>query len=371
MAFGNEDRKSDRMDELMALIDKRSGGEKASRTKKFARQYYEHVGWHDLAEMDLDEMYGSALSLWSFAQGQKAGETLIRVYNPRFEEQGWKADHTIVEIVTDDMPFLVDSGTALLQSHDLNVHLVIHPIVRLRRAKDGSVADLLDEDAEGDDVTATSCMHFEISEQTDPAVLKRLHGDLAEVYADVRASVEDWPSMRKAAQDEINGLRKAAGNSKDGEELQEAADFLQWLHDDHFIFLGYRDYSYPKKGAKGSVDPKSGLGMLRDPKRVLMRELRDVEDMPADVLRFVSSPELLMVTKAEGASYIHRAARLDIIGVKQFDKSGKAIGQRLFAGLFTSVAYNRSPSEIPMLRRRVSTILKKAGLRPSSHDGKA
>ena len=371
MAFGNEDRKSDRMDELLALIDKRSGGEKASQTKQFVRQYYEHVGWHDLAEMDLDEMYGSALSLWNFAQDHKPGDTLVRVYNPRFEEQGWKADHTIVEIVTDDMPFLVDSGTALLQSHDLNVHLIIHPIVRLRRAKDGSVTDVLDEDAEGADVTATSCMHFEINEQTDPAVLKRLHDDLSEVYADVRASVEDWPAMRKAAQDEIGGLRKAADSSADGEELQEAADFLQWLHDDHFIFLGYRDYSYPKKGSKGSVDPKSGLGVLRDAKRVLMRELRDVEDMPADVLRFVNSPELLMVTKAEGASYIHRAARLDIIGVKQFDKSGKAIGQRLFSGLFTSVAYNRSPSEIPMLRRRVSTILKKAGLRPSSHDGKA
>jgi glutamate dehydrogenase len=371
MAFGNDDRKTDRINDLLALIDKRLGGERAAPAKVFVGGYYEHVAWHDIAGMELDEMYGSALSLWQFAQGHKPGDTLIRVYNPRFEEQGWKADHTIVEVVTDDMPFLVDSGTVMLQAKDLNVHLVIHPIIKVRRAKDGTIAELLGEDAEGKDVTAVSCMHFEVNEQTDPAVLAGLEASLEDVYGDVRAAVEDWPQMRQAATAQIEALRKAKNLPTEPDEVAEAADFLQWLHDDHFIFLGYRDYAYPSKGRKGGVDPESGLGVLRDPDRILMRQLRGDGNMPEDVSRFFSSSEMLMVTKAEGPSYVHRAARLDVIGVKQFDKSGKAIGQRLFAGLFTSVAYNRSPSDIPMLRRRVSTILGRAGLRPSSHDGKA
>ena len=372
MAFGNDDRKTDRIADLQKLIDKRLGGARAAAAKRFVAQFYAHVGWQDLAEMELDEMYGSALSLWNFAQDHRPGSTLVRVYNPRFEEQGWKADHTIVEIVTDDMPFLVDSGTVLLQAKELAVHLVIHPVVKLKRDKDGAILGIEEADADGADITATSCMHFEVNEQTDPELLADIETSLAAVYSDVRAAVEDWPRMRQAATDEIASLRKSPkGSPAEPEEIAEAADFLQWLHDDHFIFLGYRDYLYPAKGRKGGVDAASGLGVLRDPDRILMRQLRMDGELPEDISRFFTSPELLMVTKAEGPSYVHRAARLDVVGVKQFDKAGNAVGQRLFAGLFTSVAYNRSPSEIPLLRRRVSTILKRAGLRPSSHDGKA
>ncbi|PTC00695.1 NAD-glutamate dehydrogenase, partial [Thalassospira xiamenensis] len=154
---------------------------------------------------------------------------------------------------------------------------------------------------------------------------------------------------------------------------KEAQDFLGWVHNDHFTFLGYREYKFSGTGKKAKVDvnPQSQLGILRREGTHIFDELRQIGNLSTEVQAFVAQPSLLMVTKANKQSTVHRSVHLDTIVVKQFDDEGKVVGQHLFVGLFTSVAYNLSPRLIPLLRMKLAETIKRAGFPPASHDAKA
>ena len=155
--------------------------------------------------------------------------------------------------------------------------------------------------------------------------------------------------------------------------MAEAAAFLKWAYDDHFTFLGYREYHFQGGGASArtKIDDKSGLGVLRDPAVRVFEGLRNLGKLPPDVRDFVKSPVLMRITKANQRSSVHRPAHMDTVAIKMFDKKGKVCGERLFLGLFTSVAYSRSPREIPILREKVANVMRRSGFRSGSHDGKA
>jgi glutamate dehydrogenase len=156
-------------------------------------------------------------------------------------------------------------------------------------------------------------------------------------------------------------------------EIAEAMAFLKWMDDDHFTYLGYREYRFEGTGARAvsRIDRKSGLGVLRDPEVRVFKGLRNLGKLPADVRQFVRSPVLLRITKANKRSTIHRPVQMDTVAVKVFDRNGKVVGERLFIGLFTSVAYARSPREIPILREKAANVVRRSGFRSGSHDGKA
>ena len=334
---------------------------------RFVGLYYEHVPPRDMVEQVPENLLGAALSHWTLAGRRKPGEAKVRVYNPSPGTDGWTAEHTVVEIVTDDMPFLVDSVTAALHREDVRVHLVIHPMVRVRRAKTGRLSGL----AAAGEGTNESFMHVEITAQSGDR-LDAIRATVERVVGDVRAAVEDWPTMRRRLQaiiDEVASRRRRTSAA----DLAEALDFLQWIHDDQFTFLGYRDYDVKtvRGRTKVVVDAKTGLGILRDPKVSVFRELRILGDMPTEVRAFAARPDILMVTKANLLSTVHRPVHLDAIGVKKLDAKGRVVGQRLFVGLFTSSAYHRSPREIPLLRRKISKAFDRAGFPPASHDAKA
>src|SRR5262249_9556432 len=145
------------------------------------------------------------------------------------------------------------------------------------------------------------------------------------------------------------------------DQRAEVQDFLRWLDDDNFTFLGYREYAFD-----GAADiPRGPLGILRDETHPVFGGLRDLSSLPADVQDYVRRRERLVVTKSSRRATVHRTAHMDAIGVRRFAPSGEVVGIRLFLGLFTSLAYSRPPRSIPLLRLKVRRIIERAGLSPT------
>ncbi len=376
MALRAEQLKSDLIDNILTRVHERLEGGRAAPAETFVLQFYANVPSDDILDESADNLYGAALSLFGFAQKRDGQEAKIRVYNPRLEEQGWKSSHTIVEIINDDMPFLVDSVTAELNRQEAEVHLVIHPVVTLERGAKGQLTKLHERGAKapgGKDggALSESFMHVQISEQ--PAERhEEIRAGLAKVLADVRAGVEDWPAMREHCREVIADLESNPPPVAEN-EITAGIDFLKWLEDDHFTYLGYREYSFEGRGNKAvtRVPAEGGLGVLRDPSVPVFEGLRNLGELPPEVRAFLKQPDLLRITKANSRSTVHRAVHMDTIAVKCFDAAGKVIGERLFLGLFTSAVYSRSPREIPLLRAKVDRIVARTGFEPRSHDGKA
>ena len=326
--------------------------------------FYEHVSPADVAGRGLRDLGGAALSLWRFAGRRRPGHPKIRIYNPETAADGWSSPHTIVEVVNDDMPFLVDSVTGAINAGDRIVHLVIHPVLIVDRDPNGRLREIREAAAAG---LRESWMQVEITREADPANLALLTQTIAGVLADVRAAVGDWQPMRETLRALLDELSAQPEPPAPAADLAEVRDFLRWLDDDNFTFLGYREYDFD-----GAAEPeRPALGILRDPGYSIFGGLRDLSSLPPDVQDFIRRRELLVITKSNRRATVHRTAHMDAIGVRRFDGNGNVVGVRLFLGLFTSLAYSRNPRAIPLLRPKVRRIVARAGLSPTSHDGKA
>ncbi|WP_085907756.1 NAD-glutamate dehydrogenase [Kiloniella majae] len=368
MAIHGNDSTFECIDKVVKLVHKKISADKAQMIEQFVRTFYENVPPDDLREETADNLFGAALALWGQLLQRKAGESKIKVYNPRPEEHGWKSSHTIIEVVNDDMPFLVDSVTAALERLDVEVHLVVHPVLSCIRDAKGKLS-AINSNGGGEGILTESVMHIQISEQVAESHTQIAH-ELTKVFEDVKAAVEDWQPMVGKMGDVISELKKSPP-SLSKTEISESISFLEWMTQDNFTFLGYREYKFEGEGTNSilKVLPNS-LGVLRDIDVHVFDGLRDFGSLPAEVRDFMTKPVLLRITKANRRSTVHRAVHLDTIGVKRFDDKGKVIGEILFAGLLTSTAYARSPSDIPLLRHKVKKVLDKSGFKSGSHDSK-
>ena len=368
MAIHGIDTTSECIEKVVELVHKKISAVKAPMVEQFVRTFYENVPPDDLKEETPDNLFGASLSFWGLLQQRSENETKIKVYNPRPEEHGWKSSHTIIEVINDDMPFLVDSVTSALERLDVEVHLVIHPVITCKRDGKGKVREF-NCNGGGKGILTESLLHIEISEQVIESHTQIAH-ELATVFDDVRAAVADWQPMLDKMDEVISGLKKSPPALSEGEIL-ESIDFLEWMNQDNFTFLGYREYKFEGTGTNAilKVQPNS-LGVLRDIDVHVFDGLRDFGSLPAEVRSFLTQPVLLRITKANRRSTVHRAVHLDTVAVKRFDNKGKVIGEILFAGLLTSTAYARSPSDIPLLRHKVQKVLDKSGFKPGSHDSK-
>ena len=368
-----EQRKDELLEKVYALIDRRLSGDKAKQARLFTEHYYRNTPPGDIVGREPEDLFGAALSMWSFGQERTPGEPRVRVFNPRFEEHGWHSTHTIIEIINDNMPFLVDSVTMELARQMLTVHLIVHPIFGVQRDENGVARDFPSETVDPRELPRESFMHVEIDEQTAPEVLQSIEEGLRAVLADVRACVDDWPAMRDKAAAIAEELESSPPKQLDGETVEETAAFIRWLHDDHFTFMGYRDISFEGAGAKArlTIDEESGLGVLRDPERQVFEGLRNLGRLPAEIQQTMFEPTPVRITKANNRSTVHRRVHMDTIAVKRFDAKGKPLGERLFVGLLTSTAYNQTPREIPLLRQKVNAVIERSGFESGSHSRKA
>ncbi|MFJ9902817.1 NAD-glutamate dehydrogenase [Streptomyces sp. NPDC101152] len=344
----------------------------------FLQRYYLHTAPEDLTDRDPVDVFGAALSHYRLAENRPQGTASVRVHTPTVEENGWTCSHSVVEVVTDDMPFLVDSVTNELTRQGRGIHVVIHPQVVVRRDVTGKLIELLSTRTGGGelphDTHLESWIHVEIDRETDRGDLKQITADLLRVLSDVREAVEDWDKMREAALRMADELPKepVAPDLRE-QEIEEARELLRWLAIDHFTFLGYREYQLRDDDTLAAV-PGTGLGILRSDPHHSREEGHPVspsfERLPADARAKAREHKLLVLTKANSRATVHRPSYLDYIGVKKFDADGNVVGERRFLGLFSSAAYTESVRRVPVIRRKVDEVLERAGFSPNSHDGR-
>ena len=359
-----------------ALIDKtvehahaKLPPEQAARLEALIRIYYGAGAPEDLLQRNASDLYGAALSHLNFAARRAPGEAKVRVYTPQLEEHGWTSTHTVVELVNDDMPFLVDSVSMELNRLGSGVHLIIHPVARVRRDETGLLLDVLPFDTPAEDAQLESFLHAEVVRETDPEHLDRLRTGLERVLEDVRAAVEDWPAMVARAREVIADLERGL-QTVDPEELAESKALLEWIVDNHFTFLGYREYDLVSENGEHGLRrvPDTGLGILRNGDD---EAAEGVVKLAPEAVALARAKDPLVLTKANSRATVHRPSYLDYVGVKRFDESGEVVGERRFLGLYTSTAYSASPHDIPLLRRKVRKVRERSGLPPGSHDDKA
>ena len=335
----------------------------------FLRHYYDFVDADDLQSRAIADLYGAALAHWQTAQRFVPGSERLRVYNPILEQHGWHSDHTVIEIVNDDMPFLVDSVSMAVNRLGLALHSVVHPVFRIWRGADGSIVRVGQgaEDAADTQSQLASFIHFEVDRCGDAAKLDSLRDDIAKVLGDVRAAVEDWPKIVAIARGTIKDMKLR----DTGVEGAEARAFLEWMVDDHFTFLGQRDYELVSHDVGFGLRPlpDSGLGILRDALRPV--GAADVTPLPAAAAQIITGPSPIFLTKANSRATVHRPGYLDYVGIKLTGADGKIIGERRFIGLYTSTAYIVSASEIPIVRRKCANIVRRAGFLPKGHLAKS
>jgi glutamate dehydrogenase len=363
----NEDQqKSELIDRLARAARERVESQTADEAERFVRTYYALVSPDDMLRSRFEDLLEGALSLWSFAEQREPGRPKIRAFNPAPDEDGWTSGHSVLEVINDDMPFLVDSVTAELTRQGRNLHLIIHPVLSVGRDASGKRT----AQAGGSGSLAESYMHIELDQETDEDELEQIRQRIEMVLADVRRAVKDWQPMRRKL-DEVLAELDNATLPVSREEVEESKAFLRWLDDENFVFLGYRKYRLYSKDGEDFIDaePGTGLGILR--KEPLDSSQRPVRPFTAEISSFARRKELLIVAKANTRSTIHRPVHMERIGVRLFDANGMVIGEHRFLGLFTSIAYSRSVRRVPLIREKVRQTVERAGLPPSSHNGKA
>ncbi|HJV26528.1 MAG TPA: NAD-glutamate dehydrogenase [Aromatoleum sp.] len=356
-------------DAVLELINTRLPPEQAAVVGPFAQRWFSQVAPEDLADRAVDDLYGAVLSHWQFVRKHRGG-TRLRVYNPKLEEHGWESTHTVVEIVNDDMPFLVDSIAMEVNRQGLTLHLIIHPVMCIVRDAEGLYQRLAEDpgDREG---RYESIIHVEVDRRTDAEDLEALRRGIEHVLADVRAAVTDWPAMQQRVADIIAEIEQNPPPVP-AEEIEETADFLKWLMDDNLVLLGCRDYDLttPAEGEPElRILPGSGLGLLRE--KPGEGPSRSFGALPAQLKTTLPNlPVLLTVTKSNTRSTVHRGGYIDRFSIKRFCANGKVCGEHRVIGLLASTAYSTSPKLIPFLRRKVNAVISRAGLMPKSHAAK-
>ncbi|MEV6107466.1 NAD-glutamate dehydrogenase [Streptomyces sp. NPDC051940] len=376
-----DEAKAELLSRAAKVAEKGEGGLAPDALSAYLQRYYLHTAPEDMADRDPVDALGAALAHYRLAQTRPQGTANIKVHTPTVEENGWTSSHSVVEVVTDDMPFLVDSVTNELTRLGRGIHLVIHPQVTVRRDVTGKLLEVLPKPGGQlpHDALTESWIHVEIDRETDRGDLKQITTELQRVLSDVRESVEDWQKMRDAALRISDDLANEPLPQDIGErEVEEARELMRWLAADHFTFLGYREYQLsPEKDGEEpdgelTAIPGTGLGILRsDPSHTYAPGTSEsFHRLPAEARAKAREHKLLVLTKANSRATVHRPAYLDYIGVKKFDAAGNVVGERRFLGLFSSAAYTESVRRVPVIRRKVAEVLNRAGFTPNSHDGR-
>ncbi len=346
------------------------GGLDGQDPREYLAAYYRHVATEDLLSRDSAELAAIAASQRRLALQRPAGTVKVRVFNPDLEQDGWESALTAVQVVTDDMPFLVDSVLAALGGFDRGVHIIIHPQMSVQRSVTGELEQILTDTTrhEGPAAGATheSWMHLEI-DRLPEAGLAQVEARLREVLDDVRDAVEDWPKMHAHALAVAASLRASTPPGTDPQDAREAARFLEWLAEDNFTFLGYREYSlhYEHDKDVSRAVPGTGLGILRYDRPGARGHV-----LSQAASRAAHDSSILIITKANSRATVHRDAYLDYVSIKNFDASGVCVGEQRFLGLYASAAYNDTIQDIPLVDVRAQEVLRLTGLSPDSHSGK-
>ncbi|MBQ0791515.1 MAG: NAD-glutamate dehydrogenase, partial [Oleispira antarctica] len=354
---------------LNRLIDERNDKAQAERIKLFAELYYDGAPSTDLNARNPEDLYGATVSCWLFIQKNNIAQPKVRVFNPDFEVHGWQSTHTVIEVLSKEMPFLIDSVRIELNRRQMSVHSINSCVVHLERDaryKKKSSSPLFKSTETSQ---AEAIIYIEVDRHTDSDMLDDLSKSLVQIVNEVSHCVEDFSALTDRVirtSDELSQLPC----DKPKKEIKESQDFLTWLANDHFTFLGCDEFSIERKNGKTYIvrDESGDLGTFRF--RQVIENRRNLEELPEEIEAFVLSSDIINFFKSGESSRIHRPAYPDYIVVKRFNEKGEVIGGVRFMGLYTSIVYIESPNNIPLIRQKLQQIRKLSGFDKSSHNGK-
>ena len=365
----NEGQASVILDNVCKLIQKKVRADNVLLVEKFAKALYSNMSKEDLANRNDSDLYGAALSLWNSLEKNTSDDAVIRVFNPEVAKDGWQSSHTIVEIIAKDMPFLVDSVRMAMTRENIASHLLLHSPLKIQRDKNDKISGLSSLKAEQESTSTKTVFFIEIDRQTDATVIESFKKELESVLVDVSIAVEDWQPIREKLIAVSKSLPKSHKDKSDN-EINETVEFLDWLVKDNFTLMGYRQYELsPVQGdyqLKGKMDTSLGLMKNSDAEHTrLLSELPEVARQEA------RSSNLLILTKTNSLSRVHRPAYIDYVGVKRFDDKGNVIGEDRFIGLFSSNFYNNSAADVPVLKSKINRIMDMCDFAKGTHAYKA
>ncbi|MFB9134181.1 NAD-glutamate dehydrogenase [Vibrio olivae] len=354
------------LEKVYHLIEDKIEPAQQSLVTQLAQHLFSNIAHDDLIQRNESDLYGAILSLWHQIKDKESQEILVRVFNPAVSRQGWQSTHTIVEIALPDSPFLVDSIKMALSRLDLACHFMLHGPTQIKRSREGNIEAI--NSGEGE---LQSLFHIEVDRLSDDAAMASLKQELLSILSDTRLVVNDWQSMSEKLQQVTNEVEAMKDKIEiEGERAHETIQFLRWLGDHNFTFMGYKEYDLVNKDDDAELRPtkEPGLGLFSDVSRVKTVKLSEFSESARLEAR---KRFYLILTKGNYQSRIHRPAYTDYIGIKKFDSKGKVVGEHRFTGLYTSAVYNQSVEGIPLIREKVERILNASGYRHGSYSYKA
>jgi glutamate dehydrogenase len=367
-AVGTDEERSAAL--LVAVAEALLTSQEPAIPRDFITGLFGRAASEDLIRYDGREIVALTESAWAYFAKRTPGSPKIRIVSLSRDASELLRNTAIIEIVNDDMPFLLDSVMGELAARGLEARLVVHPVFNVTRDRSGRLTAFGPRKSGGDRALRESFIHIHLEPILDELARAELASGLESVLADVRLAVQDWQAMT-AHVGEIAADIKANPPPLPKEEIEEALAFLEWLLSDNFVFLGVRSYAFTDKTEALEPVAETGLGLLRPPDRRVLRTGTQLVVTTPEIRAFLMEPKLLIVTKSAVRSRVHRRAHMDYIGIKRFDAKGKLLGELRLVGLFTSTAYTRSTRSIPYLRRKVDAVIARAGFDPNSHSGKA
>ncbi|NNE04962.1 MAG: NAD-glutamate dehydrogenase [Xanthomonadales bacterium] len=366
MTSDTEQDKKDLLEQVKKILAADTSGAEAKQAKYYAEAFFRRVPFEELSRERPEALVAIVSEQMEFIRKRPRGEALISVFNPTLDDDGWESPHTIIEMVNDDMPFLVDTANVVMAEMGLGVHLMVHPVIHVERDEQGQVQGFYSTaEGKGD---AESIIHMQIDRQNDEEVLARIQSSLAQAVHNARLAVRDWKPMLARLEEAVEKLPQWA-HVVDNEMVAEYQQFLNWLRDDHFILLGSRDYEVVTDNGQRTLNlvEGTGLGLLVETEKTIhSRPLSTLSDEAR-----TNREEPLIITKTRSRSSVHRVGYMDYIGVLRFDEKGQTVGERRFIGLFTSNAYFRRVGDTPLIRLKMAEVLERSRLRDNSHAQKS
>ena len=354
-----------------ALIASREGRKALSRENQllheFLGAFYQQVPADDLSGWKAEDLSRVAAAMCEMGAERKAGQLKVRVFNPEQKRDGWHIPHTVVQIVNDDMPFIIDTISSEMNTHGFNIDVLFHPILSVKR--DGQKLTGVQPGRVADAALVESFVYIQLEQMLTTDACRKLEASLQSTLADVRAATNDWRKMLVKI-DDVAQFGAGFAKAYDKDDLKEGQDFLSYVKNNNFTLLGYREYKFSGTGDKASSAAVTGsdLGVLKND--VKLNFGVGTASPEIEALRIARWP--VMISKlVDTYSTVHRRVPMDAISVKIIDADGKFAGMHLFVGLFTSSTYSCRTSEIPMVRQKVAETVERAGFIRGTHDYKA
>jgi glutamate dehydrogenase len=362
------------LDQLIPAVCNRIQASDYKTIDNFIRQFSINPTYEDLKKLPFERLVEGLAEMWEFIKYRSPGTPKIKVYYWKPDFVTPLSERIIINIINDDMPFLVDSIIELLHKHQLKARRIIHPVLKIKRDSQGSLTHIFSyQQKDIKEAAFESAIHCEIVENVSPELVPILERDIQVTLTHVRLATRDWKKMLIRTREIIQGTRAAFQHAQEKEDFEETVHFLNWLKEDHFTYLGYGAFNFNTKEGTllRHLKAQDCLGILLDESLQDLGKIFKGISFNKQTRQHLLGPHPLIINKASVISLVHRGVALDAIGIKKFNEKGEITGIDLFVGLFTSIAYDSSTRDIPLLRRKVERILEYAGLSPNWHDGKA